>query len=99
MATKMKPAKQARERYPDEYKAEAVKLADKAGATAAASELGIQSSQIYSWRTKIHQAESSSETENRHLSEYAELKRKFAGQKEEVALLKTASAYFAKNQK
>lgn len=99
MARRKKPVKQSRQHYPDEYKAEAVKLAEKVGATAAASELGIQTSQIYNWRTKIRQAESSTDTENRLLKENATLKRQLAEQKEELELLKKASAYFAKHQK
>lgn len=99
MTARKKTKKQSRQRYPDEYKSEAVKLAERVGTSAAAEELGIQPSQIYNWRTKIRHAESSSEAENRLLTENASLKRQLAEQKEELALLKKASAYFAKNQK
>jgi transposase len=99
MTARKKTKKQSRQRYPDEYKAEAVKLAERVGTSAAAEELGIQASQIYNWRTKIRHAESSSDAENRLLTENASLKRQLAEQKEELALLKKASAYFAKNQK
>ena len=92
MTARKKTKKQSRQRYPDEYKAEAVKLAERIGASAAASELGIQVSQIYGWRTKIRHAESSSDAENRLLTENALLKRQLAEQKEELALLKQASA-------
>lgn len=99
MATRKKTQKQTRKRYPDEYKTEAVKLAQQIGTTAAANELGIQTSQIYSWRTQRRIQESTTDTENRLLAENARLKRELAEQKEELSLLKKASAYFAKNQK
>ena len=99
MAARKKPGKQSRQRYPDEYRLEAVKLAQRVGATEAAKELGIQTSQIYAWRTKLRQAETTSEAEQRLLTEVATLKRKLADQSDELALLKKASAYFAKNQK
>ena len=99
MTSRKKPSKQSRQRYPEEFKAEAVKLAERVGTTAAARELGLQTSQIYAWRTKLRQAETTSEAENRLLNENARLKREIAEQREELALLKKASAYFAKNQK
>ncbi len=52
MATRKKTQKKARTSYPDEYKIEAVRLAASIGTTAAAKELGIQTSQIYSWRNQ-----------------------------------------------
>ena len=99
MTARKKAGKKSRQRYPDEYKAEALKLAERVGTTAAAAELGIQTSQIYAWRTQRRHAETTSDAENRLLSENARLKRELAGQKEELALLKKASAYFARNQK
>jgi len=99
MTTRKKAGKQSRQRYPDEYKLEAVKLADRVGTTEAARELGIQTSQIYNWRTKIQRAESTSDSENRLLAEVARLKRELVEQRDELALLKKAAAYFAKNQK
>ena len=99
MTTRKKSGKQSRQRYPDEYKLEALKLAERVGATAAASELGIQTSQIYAWRTQRRHAETTSEEENRLLNENARLKREIAEQRDELALLKKASAYFARNQK
>jgi transposase len=92
-----KPTK--RESYPDEFKVEAVKLADTVGTTQAASELKLQTSQIYSWRASIARKESTSKAESRLLSGNASLKRQLAEQKEEMAFLKKASAYFAKLQK
>ena len=99
MTTRKKAGKQSRQQYPDEYKLEAVKLSDRFGTTEAARELGIQTSQIYNWRTKIRRAESTSDSENRLLAEVARLKRELVEQRDELALLKKAAAYFAKNQK
>ena len=52
MARKSKTAKQTRRRYLPEFKQEALALADKVGVAEAASQLGLQTSQIYGWRTK-----------------------------------------------
>jgi len=99
MAIGKKVQKKARARYPDEYKTEALRLAQSIGTTAAARELGIQTSQIYAWRNKERVQASTTEVENRLLAENAKLKRVVAEQKEELSLLKKASAYFARNLK
>lgn len=99
MTTQKKTGKQARRSYPDAYKTEAVALAQRIGTTAAAEQLGIQTSQIYGWRNRQRVLESTTDTENRLLAENARLKRELAEQKEELTLLKKASAYFARNQK
>ena len=88
-----------RQRRSDEYKAEAVKLADRVGVPDAAEQLGIQPASIYNWRAKLRREETSSVAENRLELENARLRRELAEQKEELALLKKASAYFARNQK
>jgi len=99
MTNRKKSKKTSRKPYSDEFKAEAVKLADKIGATAAAEELGIYTSQLYSWRSKLKREESTSDAEKRLMAENAKLKRELLEQKEENLFLKKASAYFAKNQK
>lgn len=101
MTKRRKPIKKQsqRESYPPEFRVEAVKLADTVGATEAANQLKIQSSQIYNWRASIARKESTSKAESRLLTENAALKRQLAEQKEEMAFLKKASAYFAKLQK
>ena len=53
-----KSAKPQRRWYNNEYRAEALKLTDSVGVTAAASQLGIQTSQIYTWRTKVRVSQS-----------------------------------------
>lgn len=99
MATKNKQVKQSRNRYSDEFRSEALKLADRVGVSAAAEQLGLHSSQIYGWRGKERAQESQSETEKRLLAENARLKRQLSEQHEELAILKKASAYFARHQK
>lgn len=94
-----KSAKPKRRIYNSEYRTEALKLADAIGVTAAAEQLGIQTSQIYSWRTKLRLSQSQSTAEKELLTENAKLKRQLAEHKEEVEILKKASVYFAKHQK
>lgn len=99
MTTRKKSGKSTRHSYPTEYKREAVKLAEKLGVGPAARELGLQSSQLYNWRAAIRRTETASDAESRLLEENARLKRRLAEKDEELALLKKASAYFARNQK
>ena len=83
----------------EEYKKEAVKLADTVGVTEAAKQLGIHTTQIYNWRGKLRVKETRSEAEIRLLDENARLTRELAEKKQENDFLKKASAYFAKHQK
>lgn len=99
MARQAKPKNAVRARYSDEYKTEALKLADKVGVGPAAKQLGLHESQLYGWRSKARQKESSSDAEQRQAIEIAQLRRQLAEQAEELAILKKASAYFARNQK
>lgn len=99
MATKQKQVKQGRNGYSDEYRAEALKLSDQIGVSAAAKQLGLHCSQIYGWRGKARRLETQSESEKRLLTENARLKRQLSEQEEELQILKKASAYFARNQK
>lgn len=99
MARQVKPKKTSRIRHSKEYKTEALKLAEKVGVGPAAEQLGLHESQLYAWRNKVRQQESSSEAEQRLQVENARLKRQLAEREEELAILKKAAAYFAKNQK
>ncbi len=99
MARKTKQVKQPRNQYTDEYRAEALKLAERIGVSAAARELGLHGSQIYGWRGKARRDDTESESHKRLLEENAKLKRQLVDQQEEMAILKKASAYFARNQK
>jgi transposase len=87
----------ARVRRSEEFKSEALKLAETVGATAAARELGINTNQIYAWRAKQARSDSRSQHEDQLQTEIAKLKRELAQATEEVAILKKATAYFAKN--
>ncbi len=99
MTTRKKTKKPARMVRSEEYKKDAVKLADTVGVTQAAKQLGVHSTQIYNWRNKLRVKETRSEAETRLLDENARLTRELAEKKQENDFLKKASAYFAKHQK
>lgn len=99
MTRQSKSKKQGRNRYSDEYKTEALKLAEKTSVAAAAKQLGLHESQLYSWRNKVKLNQSRGEAENALMAENARLKRELAEKAEELAILKKAAAYFAKHQK
>ena len=91
--------KKPRKAHTTEFKQEAVQLAAKIGVAAAARDLGVYESQIYDWRNKLQQKKSSSQREADLAAEVAKLKRQLAEQAEDLAILKKAATYFAKNQK
>lgn len=91
--------KKKRKFHSPEFKAEALKLAEKTSVPSAARELGLQESQIYTWRAAASRKKSMSERESALATENAKLKRKLAEQAEELEILKKAATYFAKNQK
>ena len=99
MTTRKKTKKAVRTPHSDEYKKEAVKLADTVGVSAAAKQLGIHTTQIYNWRGKLRVKETRTEAEIRLMDENARLTRELAEKKQENDFLKKASAYFAKHQK
>ncbi len=99
MSKAAKQDKQTRNRYSDEYKSEALALADRVGVPAAARQLGIHESQLYAWRVKARLDLTQGEAERQLTTENARLKRQLADQAEELAILKKAAAYFAKHQK
>jgi|SRR5690554_6236665 len=88
-----------RVRHTPQYRAEALSLAERIGVKAAAGQLGIHESQLYGWRQKAQQQANKSEAEQRYAEENARLKRQLVEKEEELAILKKAAAYFAKNQK
>lgn len=98
MATERKPGT-SRKRHSPQYKTEALALAERVGVPAAAKQLGIHESQLYSWRVKNRLNEERSAVEERLALENARLKRQLAEQAEELAILKKAAAYFAKSLK
>jgi transposase len=95
----MTSPKKTRKTYSVEFKEEALKLAAKVGVAQAARELSIYESQLYAWRSAAQKKASTSERESTLATENAKLKRQLAEQAEELAILKKAATYFAKNQK
>ena len=91
--------KKTRKIHTQEFKQEAVNLSAKQGVARAAKELGIYESQIYDWRAKLAKKASSSQREADLAAEVEKLKRQLAEQVEDLAILKKAATYFAKNQK
>lgn len=97
--TKQSKAKQTRKQYAPEFRTEALALAARVGVPEAAKQLGLEGAQVYSWRTQARLHQNRGEAEQQSAIEMARLKRQLADQAEELAILKKAAAYFAKNQK
>ena len=91
--------KPVRKRYSAEFKKEAVLRAERDGAVAVAKDLGLNVSQLYSWKAKAQADSQVSEEQRLMHSENARLKREMARLEEENAFLKKAAAYFAKTPK
>ncbi len=94
-----KPTPQTNKRYTAEFKAEALRLAERLSVAEAAEKLGIYPSQIYSWRSALNSSRTGVERESLLAAENARLKRQLAEQAEELEILKKAATYFAKHQK
>ena len=88
-----------RKQYSQEFKQEALALAQQLGVTAAARELGLHESQLYNWRLKARSEQNQSDEQRQLAAENARLKRQLAEKSEELAILKKAAAYFAKDLK
>ena len=80
----------------DEFKSEALKLSEVMGVSAAEQELDVNPNQIYQWRSKLTTTHQRSEREDHLATEVARLKRELTDSREEVEILKKATAYFAK---
>ncbi len=93
--------KKTRIKHSSEFKAEALKLAEKVGVAATARQLSLHESQIYGWRknSKKDTNTSQREQEQELAAEVAKLKRQLAEQAEELEIVKKAATYFAKNLK
>jgi len=83
--------KKIRKTHTAEFKAEALKLADKIGVAATARELKLHESQLYNWRTAAEKKSTISERESELAAEVARLKRQLAEQAEDLAILKKAA--------
>jgi transposase len=99
MARAKQQGKKIRKQYSEEYKNEALALAARVGVAAAAQQLGVHESQLYSWRGKAKREQGQSEAQRQLAAENARLKRQLADQAEELAIVKKAAAYFAKGLK
>jgi len=97
MARRSKTVKKTRRRYSDEFRSEALMLASKVGVAEAAAQLELQASQLYTWRARAEMAKSRGQADQEMATELARLKRKLAEKEQEIAILKKASAYFARN--
>lgn len=79
-------SQQKRNRYSDEFKAEALKLAEKTGVASAAREPGIHESQIYGWRSAAKKKTGVSQRASERAAENDRLKRQMAEREEEPAI-------------
>ncbi|RLM03730.1 transposase [Gibbsiella quercinecans] len=92
-------SKKPRKQHTPEFRDEALKLAERIGVAAAARQLTLYESQLYTWRSKQQQQMTSSERESELAAENARLKRQLAERDEELAILQKAATYFAKRLK
>ena len=99
MARTTSTKKQARIQHTDEFKAEALSLAETVGVRAAARQLICTSRRYMTGEPKAQVSKTNGQLGQAQAVEIARLKRQLAEQAEELALLKKASAYFAKHLK
>jgi len=85
-----------RRRFSEEFKREALLLANRIGIAEASKQLGVGDSQLYYWRSKSKTNSSTTEREQQVLAENARLKRLLVEKEEELAIVKKAAKYFAK---
>ncbi|WP_201496952.1 transposase, partial [Escherichia coli] len=63
MTKTVSTSKKPRKQHSPEFRSEALKLAERIGVTAAARELSLYESQLYNWRSKQQNQQTSSERE------------------------------------
>lgn len=80
-------SKKPRKQHTPEFRDEILKLAECIVAAAAARQLSLYESQLYTWRSKQQQQMTSSERESELAAESARLKRQLAERDEELAIL------------
>ncbi|MCS0854743.1 transposase, partial [Escherichia coli] len=85
MTKTVSTSKKPRKQHSPEFRSEALKLAERIGVTAAARELSLYESQLYNWRSKQQNQQTSSERELEMSTEIARLKRQLAERDEELA--------------
>ena len=99
MTRKKAETKRERKQFSAEFKGQALLRAVKDGVPAVARDLGLEPAQLYGWRAKAQQQGQDAEAQRLMQSEHARLKRDVARMEEEIAFLKKAAAYFAKQPK
>ncbi|EMF8580740.1 IS3-like element IS3 family transposase [Escherichia coli] len=87
MTKTVSTSKKPRKQHSPEFRSEALKLAERISVTAAARELSLYESQLYNWRSKQQNQQTSSERELEMSTEIARLKRQLAERDEELAIL------------
>ncbi|WP_112076044.1 IS3-like element IS3 family transposase [Escherichia coli] len=87
MTKTVSTSKKPRKQHSPEFRSEALKLAERIGVTAAARERSLYESQLYNWRSKQQNQQTSSERELEMSTEIARLKRQLAERDEELAIL------------
>ncbi|HFQ3258596.1 TPA: IS3-like element IS3 family transposase [Escherichia coli] len=87
MTKTVSTSKKPRKQHSPEFRSEALKLAERIGVTATARELSLYESQLYNWRSKQQNQQTSSERELEMSTEIARLKRQLAERDEELAIL------------
>ncbi|HGT8136695.1 TPA: IS3 family transposase [Escherichia coli] len=87
MTKTVSTSKKPRKQHSPEFRSEALKLTERIGVTAAARELSLYESQLYNWRSKQQNQQTSSERELEMSTEIARLKRQLAERDEELAIL------------
>ena len=85
-----------RNKYSPQFKEQALERAKRDGVPKAAKDLGIAQAMLYNWQAKSRQTGQPFEEQKLQQAELARLKRENARLEEEVAFLKKAAAYFAK---
>lgn len=93
------PARSAHKRYTAQFKEQALERTDRDGIPKVAQDLGVAEATLYAWRAKRRQTGQPFEDQKLQQAELARLKRDNARLQEEVAFLKKAAAYFAKQPK
>ena len=92
-------SKAARRRHTEGSKRKALGLAEKIEIGEAANELGLHSSQLYGWRAKAELLKTRGQIDQEQAKEIARLKRQLAEKEEELAIVKKATAYLARDLK
>jgi transposase len=85
MTKTVSTSKKPRKQHSPEFRSEALKLAERIGVTAAARELSLYESQLYNWRSKQQNQQTSSERELEMSTEIARLKRQLAERRANAA--------------